>query len=294
MDMQELFKKLRKYEVKIRKAVNSNQQGDFKSVFKGTGLEFDDVRQYQYGDDIRTIDWNVSAKGQGTYVKTFKEERDQSVFFLVDVSASQEIGRDKAQKIDLAKEVSGVLILAASNLGSQVGMMCYSDVREFFMKPGKGPSNAHNLITQLFRLEPKQKKTNLKKFVGEVLGRIKRKSVIVLVSDFLDNGYENELKVLANRHDVIVVHVYDALELEMPGLGIVPTVDAESGKSRWLNTSRIGFGKSTAKQLDENVKSLQVLCKKHQIDYIKLKTGEDYVNSLINLFKRRNNTWKRG
>ena len=292
--MQELLKKLRKYEIKIRKAVNSNQQGNFKSVFKGTGLEFDDVRQYQYGDDIRTIDWNVSAKGEGTYVKTFKEERDQHVFFLVDVSASQNIGANRQQKIDLAKEVTGVLILASSNLGSQVGMMCYSDQREKFIKPGKGPSNAHNLITELYRLIPKSAKTNLKGLIGEVLGRVKRKSVMVLVSDFLDVGYEDQLKVLARRHDLIVVHVYDSTESDMPGLGIVPVVDVESGKSTWVNTSMFGFGKKASKQLKETELNLGELCKKHQIDYINLKTGEDYVSGLINLFKRRNRTWKRG
>lgn len=292
--MQELLKKLRKYEVKIRKAVNSSKQGDFKSVFKGTGLEFDDVRQYQYGDDIRTIDWNVTAKGQGTYIKTFKEERDQSVFFLVDVSASQTIGKPTNQKIDLAKEVTGVLILAASNLGSQVGLLCYSDQREKFIRAGKGKSNAYKLIDELYSLQTTSKNTSLKGFIAEALGRIKRKSIIVLVSDFLDDAYEDELKALARKHDLIAIQVYDTTESDMPSLGIVPVRDVESGKSRWINTSFFGFGKKAAKQLAERSAALETICKKQQIDYLQLKTGQDYVSELITLFKRRNKTWKRG
>lgn len=293
-DMQELFKKLRKYEIKIRKAVNSHQQGEFKSIFKGTGLEFDDVRQYQYGDDVRAIDWNVTAKGHGAFVKTFKEERDQSVFFVVDVSASQEIGKTSAQKIDLAKELAGVLSLSASNMGSQVGLLCFTDQREKYIKPGKGSSHVYHMITELFRLEPNSKGTNIKSGIVETLARVKRKSVIVLISDFLDINYENELKSLAKKHDLIVLHVYDSTESKLPGLGITPVIDKESGKKLWVNTSLFGFGKKTAKQLHDNTSKMEELCKKFQIDYQKLETGVDFTNALIALFNKRNKTWKRG
>lgn len=293
-DMQELFKKLRKYEIKIRKAVNTHQQGEFKSIFKGTGLEFDDVRQYQYGDDVRTIDWNVTAKGHGAFIKTFKEERDQNVFFVVDVSASQEIGKKDSQKIDLTKELTGVLGLAAANIGSQVGLLCFTDQREKYIKPGKGNSHIYNLITELYRLVPLSKGTNIKKGIVETLARIKRKSVIVLISDFLDVDYENELKSLAKRHDLIVLHVYDPTESKLPSLGITPVVDKESGRKSWINTSFFGFSKKSANQLANKTLEMEVLCKKFQINYLKLVTGEDYVTPLIGLFNRRNKTWKRG
>ena len=136
--MRALLKKLRKYEIQIRKAVNSQMQGDFHSIFKGTGLEFDDVRPYQYGDDIRSIDWNVSAKGHGTFVKTFKEEKEQTIFFILDVSASQEIGSPGKTKVDIGKEICGVLALSGAKESSQIGLICYSDEREKFIKPKKG------------------------------------------------------------------------------------------------------------------------------------------------------------
>ena len=293
-DMQELFKKLRKYEVKIRKAVNAHQQGEFKSIFKGTGLEFDDVRQYQYGDDVRAIDWNVTAKGHGAFIKTFKEERDQSVFFVVDISASQEIGKPNTQKIDLAKELTGVLGLAAANIGSQVGLLCFTDQREKYIKPGKGSIHIYNLITELYKLIPTSKGTNIRSGIVETLARVKRKSVIVLISDFLDTNYENELKSLAKRHDLIVLHVYDPTESKLPNLGITPVIDKETGRKSWVNTSLFGFSKKSAKQLEEKTNTMDVLCKKFQINYLKIETGTDYTASLISLFNKRNKTWKRG
>ncbi len=293
-DMQELFKKLRKYEVKIRKAVNAHQQGEFKSIFKGTGLEFDDVRQYQYGDDVRAIDWNVTAKGHGAFIKTFKEERDQSVFFVVDVSASQEIGKQNAQKIDLAKELTGVLGLAAANIGSQVGLLCFTDQREKFIKPGKGNTHIYNLITELYKLTPTSRGTNIRSGIVETLARVKRKSVIILISDFLDTNYDNELKSLAKRHDLIVLHVYDPTESKLPNLGITPVIDKETGRKSWVNTSFFGFGKKSAKQLAEKTNTMEALCKKFQIDYLKLETGTDYTTALIGLFNKRNKSWKRG
>ncbi len=143
--MRELFKKLLKYEIKIRKAINTRMQGNFHSVFKGSGLEFDDVRAYQYGDDVRTIDWNVTAKGHDTYVKTFKEEKEQYVYVILDVSASQEIGKEGKQKIDASKEISGLLSLSAIREQSQLGLICFSDQKEKYIKPGKGMRHAYHI-----------------------------------------------------------------------------------------------------------------------------------------------------
>ena len=153
--MEHIISKLRKYEIQIRKALNSRMQGDFHSIFKGTGLEFDGVREYQYGDDPRTIDWNVSAKGNGTFVKTFKEEKEQTVYFLLDVSASQEIGNPGAQKMDIGKEVCGVLTLSAIKEQNKVGLVCFSDQKEAYMKSGKGSKHGYAILNELYKLKPK-------------------------------------------------------------------------------------------------------------------------------------------
>ncbi|HYC86915.1 MAG TPA: DUF58 domain-containing protein, partial [Chryseosolibacter sp.] len=198
--MKDILKKLRKYEIQIRKAINSHMQGDFHSIFKGSGLEFDDVRPYQYGDDIRTIDWNVSAKGHGTFVKTFREEKEQTVFFILDVSASEDIGSPGKTKADIGKEICGVLALAAVKESSHVGLICFSDVKEKYFKPTKGHSQAYEIISALATLKPKSLKTNLTKAISFALNTIKRRSVIILISDFIDDGYFHNMKSLARRH----------------------------------------------------------------------------------------------
>src|ERR1041384_1966643 len=184
--MKDLLKKLRRYEIQIRKAINSQMQGDFHSVFKGTGLEFDDVRPYQYGDDIRTIDWNVSAKGHGTFVKTFREEKEQTVFFILDVSASEDIGSPGKTKVDIGKEICGVLSLAAVKESSHVGLICFSDIRDRYIKPTKGHLQAYEIISALTSLKPTSKGTNLTKAISFALNAIRRRSVVILISDFID------------------------------------------------------------------------------------------------------------
>jgi uncharacterized protein (DUF58 family) len=226
--MRELLKKLRNFEIQIRKAINSHMQGDFHSVFKGSGLEFDDVRPYQYGDDIRTIDWNVTAKGHGTFVKTFKEEKEQTVFFILDVSASEEIGSPGKTKVDIGKEICGVLALSATKESSHVGLICYSDVKEKYLKPTKGHSQAYQIISALVNLNPRSLKTNLSKAIAFALNTIKRRSVIILISDFIDEGYFDNLRALARRHDLVVIQISDKRETRLPKLGIIPVLDKES------------------------------------------------------------------
>lgn len=286
--MRELFKKLRKYEIKIRKAVNNQMQGDFHSVFKGSGLEFDDVRPYQYGDDVRTIDWNVSAKGHGTFVKTFKEDKEQNVYFLIDVSASQEIGLEGKQKSDIAKEIAGILCISALKEGSQVGMVAYSDQRELYVKPAKGQKHGYYAITRLFDLKPKSLKTSLDKALSYLLGLVKRRSVIFLISDFVDEGYDHHLRALARKHDLIVIHIKDKLETDLPMLGIVPIKDKETGKTRWVNTSSATFKKHFQQKNKDHSSELKDICKRNQADYLLIDTQEDYISKLIKLFKIRN------
>ncbi len=291
--MRELFKKLRKYEIRIRKAVTSQMQGDFHSVFKGSGLEFDDVRVYQYGDDVRTIDWNVSAKGHGTFVKTFKEDKEQSVYFLVDVSASQEIGTEGQQKVDIAKEVTGVLTLSAIKEGSQVGLVCYSDQRELFIKAGKGQKHGYYAISRLFGLQTQSPKTNLDKALSYLMGVLKRRSVVFVVSDFVDEGYEDHLKALARKHDLVVIHMKDRLETDLPMLGIVPLRDKETGKIRWVNTSGSTFRNKYKENNIDQSEFLKDICKRNQADYVLVDTQEDFVPALMKLFKIRNRSKKK-
>lgn len=291
--MKELVKKLRKYEIRIRKAISTQMQGDFHSVFKGTGLEFDDVRAYQYGDDVRSIDWNVSAKGHGTFVKTYREEKEQSVFLMLDVSASQTIGTGAQQKIDVGKEICGVLALAAARQQSQIGMICFSDQKEKYIKPAKGVQQAYSIIKALSELQPKSVRTNLPAGIRLTLDIIKRRSIILLLSDFIDNSYEKELAMLAKRHDLIVLHLLDVREHDLPPMGIVPVLDKETGRTIWLNTSGDEFQKHYLAQYKQNQESLVRLCQKYQANYLTIRTNEDYVPQLVNLFRLRNKSTKK-
>ncbi|MHA6248017.1 DUF58 domain-containing protein [Pontibacter sp. CAU 1760] len=291
--MKELVKKLRKYEIRIRKAITTQMQGDFHSVFKGTGLEFDDVRAYQYGDDVRSIDWNVSAKGHGTFVKTYREEKEQSVFLMLDVSASQAIGTGSQKKIDVAKEICGVLALSAARQQSQIGIICISDQKEKYIKPAKGIQQAYSIIKALTELQPKSAKTNLSAGIRLTLDIIKRRSIILLLSDFIDNNYEKELAMLAKRHDLIVLHLVDVREHHLPPMGIVPVLDKESGRTLWLNTSGDDFQKQYLERYTQNQDNLMRLCQKYQANYLTIETNEDYVPQLVNLFRLRNKSFKK-
>jgi uncharacterized protein (DUF58 family) len=290
--VKDILKKLRKYEIQIRKAINSQMQGDFHSIFKGSGLEFDDVRPYQYGDDIRTIDWNVSAKGHGTFVKTFREEKEQTVFFILDVSASENIGSPGRTKADIGKEVCGVLALSASKESSHIGLICYSDVKEKYVKPTKGSLQAYEIISALAKLKPKSIKTDLSKAISFALNTIKRRSVVVMVSDFIDENYFHNLKSLARRHDLVVIHISDKRETRLPKLGIIPIIDKESNKTLWINTSFGGFRDKIVKRHEMRTSDLEKFSRKHQINYLSLDTDEDYVPKLLKLFKVRNQSLK--
>jgi uncharacterized protein (DUF58 family) len=290
--VKEILKKLRRYEIQIRKAINSHMQGDFRSIFKGSGLEFDDVRPYQYGDDIRTIDWNVSAKGHGTFVKTFREEKEQTVFFILDVSASEDIGSPGRTKMDIGREICGVLALAAVKESSHVGLICYSDIKEKYFKPTKGHSQAYEIISALANLQPKSLKTNLSKAFSFALNTIKRRSVIILISDFIDEGYSKNLQSLARRHDLVIIHISDKRETRLPGLGIIPVLDKESQRTIWVNTSFGDFRKNITRRHDERKSELEKFCRKHQINYLGLDTDEEYVPQLLKLFKVRNKSLK--
>lgn len=290
--MRELLKKLRRYEIQIRKAINSQMQGDFHSIFKGTGLEFDDVRPYQYGDDIRTIDWHVSAKGHGTFVKTFKEEKEQTIYFILDVSASQSIGNPGQTKFDIGTEICGVLALSGAKESSQVGLIGYSDQRELYIKPRKGIGQAYQIIASLERLNPQSRKTNLTKAISFALNAIRRRSVIVLVSDFIDEGYFRNLQSLARKHDLVIIHITDRRETNLPRLGIIPVLDTESKRTLWINTSFGEFRGKLVQTHTQRQEELKKFSRKHQINYLNISTDEDFVPKLLRLFKVRNKSLK--
>jgi uncharacterized protein (DUF58 family) len=292
--MNELLRKLRKYEIRIRKAINSRMQGDFRSIFKGSGLEFDDVRAYQYGDDIRSIDWNVSAKGHGTFVKTFKEEKEQTVLFIFDASASQQIGKPGQQKVDIAKEICGVLALSAARESSQVGLLCFSDKREKYIRPLKGTRHAYELITSLYDLRPQSLKTDLEAAFLFTLNTLKKRSILIIISDFIDEGYQHTLKGLAKKHDLVMIRVTDPQETRLPKLGIVPVVEKETGNIIWVNSSAASFRRTIEKQYGDNEVSLAQFCRKHNINFVSIDTTEDYVPKLLRLFQSRNKQVKRG
>jgi len=286
--LKEILAKLRKYEIQIRKVIDTRMQGDFHSVFKGSGIEYDDVRSYQYGDDVRTIEWNVSAKGHGTFVKTFKEEKEQVILFMVDVSASQEIGREGNTKLDVAREVCGVLALAGIKEKSQTALLLYSDQRERYIRPGKGLRHGYQIVAALYDLLPKSIRTNLTSMAHYTLSVLKRRSVVVFISDFIDTDYEPALRAMARRHDLICIHIADRLETVFPKLGIIPLYDKEQRKSVWVNTSSAWFTSQMSIPLAENRQRLQDFCKRNRANYLYIQTDEPFTDKLVRLFRTRN------
>jgi uncharacterized protein (DUF58 family) len=292
--MDQLFSKLRKYEIMIRKVANNHLQGEYQSLFKGSGLEFDDLRPYQYGDDVRTIEWKVSAKGHGTFVKTFREDKDQSVYFLLDISGSQDIGQLGNKKIDQGKLVAGVLTLAAVYEGSQIGLISYSDQQEKLVLPAKGSKQGIKVIRGIFDHQNKSLKTDLNGMFTFALNLIKKRSIIIVISDFIDENYERSFRALAERHDLVAIQLTDPRESALPSLGIIPIYDKERGKTTWVNTVFGSFSKKISDTFTLERDHLKELCKKNQINYLAIDTTQDIVAPLIDLFKYRNKRMKRG
>ncbi len=286
--MRDILKKLRKYEIRIRKAINSQMQGDFHSIFKGSGLEFDDIRPYQWGDDVRNIDWKVTAKGHGTFMKTFIEEKEQTILFLLDVSASQEIGKENNQKIDVAKEVTGLLTLSAVREGSKVGLLCYSDQVEDYVKPSKTTKHAYEIINRMFSLKNKSRKTDLTGAIKYTLNLLNKKTIVFIISDFIDDNFTHSMRGLAQKHDLVVIHISDKSESIIPYLGIVPLYEKESKKTIWVNTSSNEFKNIIEKTHGKNKHSLEDFCRRNDTNYMNIGTEDDYVPKLIKLFRHRN------
>ncbi|TVT39120.1 DUF58 domain-containing protein [Hymenobacter setariae] len=284
-----LVRRLRHLEIRMRHAVESQLQGNFRSVFRGTGLEFDDVRLYQYGDEVRAIDWAVSSKGHGTFVKTYKEEREQQVLVALDVSASQRVGHAASgqRKLDVGRDLAGLLALSAARQDSALGMLAFSDQKELYLPPAKGLRAAYVLIQRLFALTPASQHTGLSAGIKLALSLLRRRSLVVLISDFIDEHYERELTMLARQHDLLVVQLQAPQETEFPALGIVPLRDAETGTLRWVDTSAPSFRASYATQTAARQQALQTLCRRQKVGFLALRTDQDFVPQLVGLFQRR-------
>lgn len=286
MDIRSFLSRIVQLEIRIRKAINTQMHGNFSSIFKGSGLEFSDLRQYHYGDDVRHIDWNTTAKGHGTFVKLFKEEKEQTVFFLLDVSASQLVGNRQQNKLNTLKEVAGVLAFSAMQEAGHIGFCAYSDQNEKFIAPGSGKKHAYKSISEIFKLAPLSLGTDLKAGLKFTLQALKRKSLVFVISDFIDDNYQELLRAMALKHDLVVIHIQDRLEYAMPKMGIVPVYDPERRQTTWVNTSLRSFRDELNDNLHE-ASELKNRCKQWQADYVSIAAGEDFVPALVKLFKVR-------
>lgn len=287
MEAQEIFKKVRKIEIKTRGLSNQIFSGEYHSSFKGRGMAFSEVREYQYGDDIRNIDWNVTARFNHPYVKIFEEERELTVILLIDVSASNSFGTKNQMKADLITEIAAVLSFSAIQNNDKVGVIFFSDKVEQFIPPKKGSSHILRIIRELIDFKAESKGTNIAEAFRFFTNAIKKKSTAFLISDFMDEGFEKALQIANHKHDLIAVRVTDRRETEMPDVGLLRAMDPETGKTRWIDTSskkaRFNYNKWAA----EKSKRLDTALSRYGIDMVRVYTGRDYVKPLMNLFKKR-------
>ncbi|MCY4419566.1 MAG: DUF58 domain-containing protein [Cytophagales bacterium] len=280
----EIWKKLREYEIQVKKVLSASRQGRFRSIFKGSGLEFDEIRPYQYGDDLRIIDWNASVKGHGLYVKSFKEEREQFVFFLVDVSASQRL---RAKDL-LWRELTSVLMLSVFREGGQVGLLTFTDRMEHVFPCKRSMGHMHVLLHHIFDVPPISQGTNISKAARYALRLLKRRSLIFLISDFMDSeDYGPSLIQLATRHELVLVSLEESLLQAWPRLGIIPFRESETGILRWVNSSSHRFQQKIKDHTTRHRQKLEELARKHQMDLLSIPTQENYVPLLVKFFKQR-------
>ena len=287
-DLTALVRRLRHLEIRIRKAVEAQLQGDFHSVFKGTGLEFDDVRLYQYGDEVRAIDWAVSSKGHGTFVKTYKEEKEQQVLVLLDVSASQEVSDGQRRKLDVGRDIAGLLALSAARQGAALGLLAFSDPKGAVPAPRpRGRARPMRSSGGCLGCGRPRAARRWARASGRRWGCSSAAHWVVLISDFIDADYERELTMLAQRHDLLVVQLLAPRERTFPALGIVPLQDAETGRTRWVNTSAPAFRARYEAAAAQQQAQLANLCRRQRTAFLALSTEGDFVPQLVELFRRR-------
>lgn len=287
METREIFKKVRKIEIKTRGLSNQIFSGHYHSVFKGRGMAFSEVREYQYGDDIRNIDWNVTARFNHPYIKVFDEERELTVMILVDVSGSNEFGTRKQFKEDLITEIAAVLAFSAIHNNDKVGVIFFSDKIEKFIPPKKGTKHILRIIRELVDFKPDHRQTNIAEALRYLTNVLKKRCTAFVLSDFFDRNFEDALKIASRKHDIIALQVYDPVEVQLPEMGLIKIKNAETGKSMWIDSSSMKLRHIVAKKIDEHNDYVNNTFLKSGTDAAKIATNQDYVKPLINLFKKR-------
>ncbi len=284
----ELFRKIRRLEIRTKGMVDNVFGGEYHSAFKGRGIEFAEVRPYQIGDDIRTIDWNVSARMGETYVKVFEEEREQTLMLLVDISGSEDFGSQYKMKRDVAAEVCAVIAFSAIQNGDKVGLLLFTDTVELFVPPKKGRRHVLRLIRDLFAHEPTSRGTDLSNALRRTLHLLRQRSIALIISDFFDAGYERPLRALAQRHDTVAVHLQDPRETTLPDVGLVELTDAETGETVVVDTNSAAARAAYAQAAADRQRAIEQHMNQTQVGYIPMPTDADFVDPLVRFFRQRN------
>ena len=287
MDTKELLKKVRKIEIKTRRLSNHIFSGEYHSSFKGRGMAFSEVRQYQYGDDIRSIDWNVTARYNETYVKVFEEERELTMVLMVDVSGSELFGTTKQFKKETITEISATLAFSAIQNNDKVGLLLFSDEIELFIPPKKGKSHVLRIIRELIEFQPKSKKTDITQALRYLSNVMKKKVILFILSDFMDEGYDSALKIVGRKHDVTGIRVYDKYEEEIPKLGMIPMLDAETGNTILVNTNSKKVRTDYKAHYLKTIDYFENTFRRSGSGTINNRIDESYVKKLLGYFKRR-------
>ena len=287
METTELLKKVRKIEIKTRGLTSQIFSGEYHSAFKGRGMAFSEVREYQPGDPTRSIDWNVTARFNHPYVKVFEEERELTVILIVDVSGSSNFGTKSQFKNELITELCAVLSFSAIQNNDKTGIIFFSDQIEKFIPPKKGKAHILRIIRELIEFTPKHKGTNISAALRYFTNVIKKRSIVFIISDFADANFEDALRIAARKHDVAAIRINDEREKSLPDVGLVKLVDNETGKTIWVDTSDANNRKQIEKFWNEKEKNLNDIFNRSGVDNVTLMTDKSYVRPLMNLFKKR-------
>lgn len=287
METSDILKKVRKIEIKSRGLSNQIFSGQYHSAFKGRGMAFSEVREYQYGDDIRNIDWNVTARFNHPYIKIFDEERELTVTLLIDVSGSNEFGSRQWLKEDMMTEIAAVLAFSAIQNNDKVGVIFFSDKVEKFIPPKKGLSHILRIIRELIDFKPESQKTNISEALRFLTNAMKKRCTAFLISDFMDSGFEDALRIAGNKHDLAALHIIDERDLNIPDMGLVRMYSKEAGKAIWVDTSSRAVRNDYAAYAESRMKMLDMAFRKSGVDVARFRTGQDYVKPLLGLFKAR-------
>jgi uncharacterized protein (DUF58 family) len=287
MDTKELIKKVRKIEIKTRRLSNHIFSGEYHTSFKGKGMTFSEVRPYQYGDDIRAIDWNVTARYNEAHVKVFEEERELTMMLMVDISGSESFGTKNSFKKDIVTEIAATMAFSATQNNDKIGLMLFSDQIELYIPPKKGRSHVLRIIRELIEFKPKSNKTDVGMALKFLSGTQKKKAIVFVISDFMSDDYEQTLKIASKKHDITGIRVYDFREEKMPDIGMVEMLDAETGKIELINTGSKTVRMNYEKYYAEKVKYFKETFSKSGSGVVNTRVDENYVTKLLGYFKSR-------